>query len=75
MTHVIGIVLIVMGVLQIALRRRTARAGAANNRVMFNGRMSGPGFMAYSQSVALIVGAVFIVFGFLMAIGVIATNK
>lgn len=75
MTVVFGVLLMVMGVAQIVLRRRTAKAAAASNRVMLNGRMSGPGFMAYSRTMAILVGSVFVVVGLLLAVGVIGGHR
>jgi hypothetical protein len=66
---VIGIVLILLGAGQIAFRARTARAGAASNRELYGGRMGGSGFMAYSKTMSIIIGAVFIVVGILIAFG------
>jgi hypothetical protein len=66
---VIGIVLILLGAGQIGFRARTARAGAASNRELYGGRMGGSGFMAYSKTMSIIVGAAFIVVGILIAFG------
>jgi hypothetical protein len=66
---VIGIVLILLGAGQIGFRAHTARAGAASNRELYGGRMGGSGFMAYSKTMSIIVGAVFIVIGIFIAFG------
>jgi hypothetical protein len=69
MNYVIGIVVIVVGIGQILLRGRIARANAASNSAMFNGRMGGKGFVAYNQGVAILVGIIFVAFGVALLVG------
>lgn len=66
MRDVIGAVLIVVGIGQILLRERIARAGAASNNVMFGGRMTGAGWQRYNRGTSVVVGVVFVVIGILM---------
>ncbi len=63
--------MIVVGIAQILLRARMARANAASNREMFNGRFASSGWQSYNRTVAVLVGAVFIVAGLLLLIGVL----
>jgi hypothetical protein len=66
MIHVVGVILIVMGIGQIVMRSRFARANAASNNVMFNGRFSGRGYVGYSKTLSLVVGVVVIFVGLLL---------
>jgi hypothetical protein len=68
--YLFGVLVIVAGIAQIAFRARTARANAAANNEMFNGHLSGPGWVRYSTRMAVVVGCVFVVFGVLMITGV-----
>jgi hypothetical protein len=68
--YVIGVVVIFAGIAQIAFRARTARASAASNSVMFNGHLSGRGWIRYNTTMAAFVGGIFVVFGILMIAGV-----
>jgi hypothetical protein len=72
--YVFGVVFIVGGIAQIALRARSARASAAANNVMYNGHLSGPGWVRYNMTVAAIVGAVLAVAGVLMLAGVVPVH-
>jgi hypothetical protein len=63
MIRVVGVLLIVMGIGQIVTRGRFARANAASNNVLFNGRLSGRGFVGYSKTMSLVVGVVLTVVG------------
>ena len=70
MVYVVGLALILAGAAQITLRGRMARANAASNKVMFNGRFGGDGWQAYSRGMSVVVGAVFIAVGIAVLAGV-----
>ncbi|HEY3926181.1 MAG TPA: hypothetical protein VGL75_16585 [Acidothermaceae bacterium] len=71
MRYVFGMLFIVAGIAQIAFRARTARASAASNSVMFNGHMSGRGWIRYNTTMAAFIGGIFVVLGILMFSGVL----
>ena len=71
MRYLFGTLFIVAGIAQIAFRSRTARANAASNSVMFNGHMSGRGWIRYNTTMAAVVGGIFVVLGILMFSGVL----
>lgn len=63
--------MIIVGIAQILLRSRMARANAASNKVMYNGRFSGSGWQAYNRTAAVVVGAIFVILGLLLLVGVL----
>jgi hypothetical protein len=69
--YLFGTLFIVGGIAQIAFRARTARANAASNSVMFNGHMSGRGWIRYNTTMAAIIGSIFVVVGILLFSGVL----
>jgi nitric oxide reductase large subunit len=69
--YVFGAIFILAGIAQIAFRARTARANAASNGVMFNGHLSGRGWIRYNSTMAAIIGSIFVVLGILMLTGVL----
>ena len=71
MRYVFGAIFIVAGIAQIVFRSRTARASAASNSVMFNGHLSGRGWIRYNSTMAAIIGTIFVVLGILLATGVL----
>ncbi|MFC6712430.1 hypothetical protein [Branchiibius cervicis] len=70
MRYLVGAIVIVVGIGQILLRDRIARANAASNQAMWNGHGGGPKMRAYNRFMAWVVGLVFVVFGILMIAGV-----
>jgi hypothetical protein len=69
--YAFGAIFVLAGIAQIVFRSRTARANAASNSVMFNGHLSGRGWIRYNSTMAVIIGSLFVVLGILMATGVL----
>jgi hypothetical protein len=72
--YAFGAIFILAGIAQIVFRSRTARANAAANSVMFNGHLSGRGWIRYNSTLAGIIGSLFVVLGILMVTGVLGPS-
>jgi len=70
MRYLIGVVFIVVGFGQFALRDRIARANAASNKVMYDGRFSGRKTVAASRLGSAVAAVIIVIMGILILAGV-----